>query len=90
MKKYGWLLLGIWMPAAAQAADAINGRKLHDGNCMRCHDTSVYTKADRSVNTYAALRHRVDLCHGSLGLAWGDSELDDVAAYLDQAFYKFR
>jgi cytochrome c5 len=40
------------MPSACAAelpGDSADGKRLHDANCMGCHDTGVYTRKDRLV-----------------------------------------
>ena len=72
-----------------QAFDISNGKALHDENCFACHNESQYTRQDRIVTNYEKLRARVMQCELMLELAWFDEEVDDVTAYLNQAFYKF-
>jgi hypothetical protein len=48
----GVSLLILLMPSAYAAAlpgDSADGKRLHDANCMGCHDTSIYTRKDRLV-----------------------------------------
>jgi len=72
------------------AADIENGKKLQQKNCMSCHDDSMYTRDNRRVNSLSALRTQVQRCESTLGLTWFDEEVDDVTAYLNQSFYKFK
>lgn len=74
---------------ATMAADVNSGRQLVDENCYSCHDASLYTRPDRRVTDPAALRKQVQRCELSLELQWFDEQIDDVVAYLNQAFYKF-
>ena len=34
--------------AAALPGDSADGKRLHDANCMGCHDTGIYTRKDRT------------------------------------------
>jgi mono/diheme cytochrome c family protein len=76
-------------PAAPPAADIEHGKALHDKNCMGCHDTKAYTSADRKIETLDALNQRVHMCTRAAGVAWSDSDVADVIAYLNTNFYKF-
>ena len=71
------------------AADIENGKALHDANCKRCHQESIYTRENSLIHSYTELRERISQCELSAELTWFDEEIDDVTAYLNQAFYKF-
>jgi len=48
----GVSLLILLMPSAYAAAlpgDSAEGKRLHDANCMGCHNTSIYTRKDRLI-----------------------------------------
>jgi len=72
------------------AADIKNGKKLQQKNCMSCHDDSMYTRDERRVKDLSALRTQVQRCESTLGLTWFDEEVDDVTAYLNKSFYRFK
>ena len=71
-------------------ADAEHGQKLHDEQCMKCHDSGVYTREDRRVADRDALVKQVKRCELNLGLSWFDADINDVVQYLDQSYYKFK
>ncbi len=81
------LLAAASIPAAI-AAD--NGATLHQENCTSCHDDSVYTRKDRRVTSLDGLKKQVQRCELSQGLKWFDEDIDDVVAYLNSTYYKFR
>jgi len=72
-----------------QAVDIESGKTLHNENCLRCHNVSQYTRENRIVNSFDELRTRISQCELSAELAWFDEEIDDVTAYLNNAFYHF-
>lgn len=76
--------------AAVQAADIKAGQSLHDANCLKCHDSSVYTREDRKVTTLDGLRKQVKRCDLSLGLTWFDEQTEDVVQYLNSDYYKLK
>ena len=82
------LLFGVALPVTA--ADAVRGKQLHDANCVRCHDSGVYTRADRRIQSMDALHKQVARCELTLELKWFDEDRADVAAYLNDAFYRFQ
>lgn len=81
---------------AAYAADAGAGQELHEAHCISCHadmtdgkPTSLYTRENRLVDSLEGLDKQVRRCEQNLGLRWFDDDIDNVVAYLNQAFYKF-
>lgn len=72
-----------------QAFDIENGKALHDGNCVRCHDEAMYLREDRKTKDYQQLHERVVQCEIMTELIWFDEEIDDVTAYLNHAYYHF-
>ena len=48
----GVSLLILLIPSAYAAAlpgDSAEGKRLHDANCMGCHNTSIYARKDRLI-----------------------------------------
>jgi len=61
-------LLILLMPSAYAAVlpgDSAEGKRLHDANCMGCHDTSIYTRKDHLVRS-------LDAGRAALGIASRD------------------
>jgi mono/diheme cytochrome c family protein len=76
--------------AGAQAAgDAAKGEKLHD-SCLQCHGTEVYGPPKSKVKTLAALRKETARWGDHYNPAFKKAEIDDLVAYLNRDFYKFR
>ena len=73
-----------------QAADVSKGKKLVNGNCVSCHDDSVYTRKDRRVTSMEGLQKQVKRCELNLGLKWFDDDIGDVVTYLNDSYYKFK
>lgn len=84
------LIASLLITAPAAAADIQVGRALHDKHCMQCHDSAVYTREDRRVNSMAGLKKQVQRCELSLGLKWFDDDIENVALYLNQTYYHFK
>lgn len=81
------LMLG---SGALQAADAKRGEALYQANCMGCHDTSVHTRPNSIIPSLNALEKRVRFCETNARLKWSDEQIEDVIAWLNQTFYKFK
>ncbi|HSH29589.1 MAG TPA: cytochrome c [Thiohalobacter sp.] len=83
------LTLGLLTAAPAAAADAQAGKKLHDQHCVQCHDSGVYTREDRRINSLPGLTKQVRRCQLSQGLQWFDKDIQNVVQYLNQTYYHF-
>ena len=80
----------LFIPAAqADAADIAHGQALVQQHCMSCHDNRVYTRPNRRVTNLAGLKKQVKRCELALELKWFDEDINDVAGYLNESFYKF-
>lgn len=76
--------------AIVQATDLKAGQSLHDANCQKCHDSSVYTRSDRKITSLDGLRKQIKRCELSQGLTWFDDQTEDVVQYLNSSYYKFK
>ena len=74
---------------STQATEVENGKILHNGNCLRCHDVSKYTRKNRIIKNFQQLHERVKQCEIMAELMWFDEEIENVTAYLNLEFYKF-
>jgi hypothetical protein len=89
MRTLSLSLISLLFTLPAWAADMENGKQLHAENCVRCHDSSVYTRDPRRVNSLPELGKQVRFCKDNIGLTWFDDEVDDVIYYLNQKYYHF-
>lgn len=79
-------------------ADAQKGQKLvSESKCNACHvtivggdGTAIFTRPDRKVKTAAGLLSQVRTCNTMLGTNWFPEDEENVAAYLNQSYYKFK
>ena len=76
-------------PMVLQAADIENGEELHFDDCTGCHQEEVYTRENRVVNSLDRLGRQVRFCRDTVGAQWFDEDVEDVIAYLNQAYYRF-
>jgi cytochrome c5 len=66
------------------------GKELNTDNCTKCHDTSVYTKTDRKVQTLEVLTKRVQACNSKTGAGLEEEELKALTLFLNTEYYKFK
>ena len=87
-----FLLLPILMIAGNAYADvdAVRGKLLHEQSCAKCHDTSVYSRPDKRINSLAALQGQVNRCTRPAGAEWDKQDIADVIEYLNRSFYHFK
>ena len=91
----GWVrpyLLAAWLVAltsAVKAADAARGRQLFETHCIACHSTELYKRPQPKVKDWPQLAQEVRHWQAQTGQRWAQSEVDDVAAYLNERFYHF-
>jgi hypothetical protein len=86
------LLLILLMPSAHAAelpGDSTEGKRLHDANCMGCHDTAVYTRKDRHVESLDALQEQLTNCSHMAKKEFSAIETQNILKYLNDQFYQF-
>ena len=91
MNKRGFLSLAFLAACSngAFAADLDHAKTLIDANCIKCHGTEVYTRADRKVTSLPGLERQVRRCDAMLSLRLFDEDIADISAYLNHHYYKF-
>lgn len=77
-------------------ADLKAGKTLLEKNCVSCHASSyggdgsgIYTREYAKVKTSKGLVAQVRACNTNLDLKWFEEDELNVAAYLNQTYYKF-
>lgn len=76
-------------PLSGQAQDIERGRMLHENHCRMCHDSIAYKRTGHIAKNYAEVRAQVTRWQTNTGLHWSQEDIDNVAAYLVQRYYKF-
>ena len=86
-------LLILLMPSAYAAelpGDSADGKRLHDANCMGCHDTSIYTRQDHLIRSLDALKEQLGDCSHMAKKEFSAIEAQNIIKYLNDQFYQFR
>ena len=86
-------LLIVLMPstyAAELPGDSADGKRLHDANCMGCHDTGIYTRKDHLVRSLDALKKQLSGCSHIANKEFSVIETQNIIKYLTDEFYQFR
>ncbi len=94
------LTMGLVAGAASAYADQLDpqaGKVLLEKSCMSCHaakfngnPTEIYTRSNRKVKSYQQLLSQVRACSVNSNTGWFPSDEANVAAYLNQQYYKFK
>jgi ketosteroid isomerase-like protein len=74
--------------APAIAADVQRGRLLYETHCIACHTTQAHWRDKHIVRSWADLLYQVTRMQNNAGQEWSMTEIIDVAAYLNELFYK--
>ena len=82
-----FLLILTALASQTLAADPDKGKVLVEQNCTGCHDSVVY---GRKIKSLAALQAQVDICVTAIKTDWSVAQKEDVVAYLNKEYYKFK
>jgi len=87
---------GAQQPAPFAHADARAGKALAERDCVACHAqkykpaSAIYTRDDRRVTTATQLLAQVQRCNTELGAGYFPEDEENVAAFLNDTYYKFK
>lgn len=84
------LMLALLLAGSASAADIAKGKALHDSVCKTCHQSDYYTRKNSIIHSSAELTKQVTRCQEGAGEHWSAAQIEDVAAYLNATYYKFK
>jgi hypothetical protein len=82
--------LSVTANAALLPGDSAKGKALHEKQCTACHDSSVYTRGNRRVQSVEGLIGQVNMCERQIGIRLNRDQVNDLVKYLDEAYYKFK
>ena len=78
--------------------DVSAGKKSYDQhNCSSCHikmfggdGSKIFTRPSHKIKSAASLATQINTCSVNLGLMLFEDEEENLAAYLNQNYYKFK
>jgi hypothetical protein len=73
----------------AHAADPARGRALYEARCGGCHNESVHNDNSRKARNFEEARRRVADFGERLDAKWSAAQVDDVAVFLNERYYRF-
>jgi mono/diheme cytochrome c family protein len=89
---YASLLIAL-MPSAYAASlpgDSAEGKRLLEANCTACHQTDIFTRKDRKIQSLDALKEQLVDCSHAAKKQFSASEMEDLLKYLNDQFYHFQ
>lgn len=90
----GAMTLAVCMAVAAvahaQPAPAPSrGQLLYGTHCIACHTTQIHWRDGKRARDWNSLREQVRRWQQIGRLGWDESDIDEVARYLNQAIYRY-
>ena len=85
-------LLIVLMPSAYAASlpgDSTDGKRLYDANCMGYHDTGVFARKDRVVQSVDDLKEQLASCTHMAKKEFSESETEDPPKVLERSVLSF-
>lgn len=94
-----WCLLAMLLVAApvvvpgAATAQGLpqpgsRGQMLYGNHCIACHTTQMHWRDKRLVTDWPSLKVQVRRWQGTAQLNWSEEDIDDVARFLNDAYYQ--
>ena len=90
-----WILLACAFAAVASTAWAqgatqpSRGELLYSTHCIACHTQQIHWREQKLVTDWASLDGQVRRWARNTGLTWSDSDVVEVARYLNALHYRF-
>lgn len=82
-------VLAAGMTAALAAGDPVRGEQLHQ-DCLGCHGTELYVPPKAKVKTLSALKKETERWNDRMNPKFTVQEIEDLVAWLNREFYKFK
>lgn len=82
------VLLGAMLLAPAAQAQS-RGELLYSTHCIACHTTQMHWRDKKMATNWASLTFQVRRWQEASGLGWSESDIQDVARYLNESIYRY-
>lgn len=81
------LLAALALAPAVQAQS--RGELLYSTHCISCHTTEMHWRDKKVATDWSSLNVQVRRWQDASGLGWSDSDIRDVARYLNESIYRY-
>ena len=84
--------LALPLVAAAQGLPqpGSRGQLLYGNHCIACHTTQMHWREKKLVTDWPSLKVQVRRWQGSAQLNWSEEDIDDVARFLNDTYYRLQ
>lgn len=76
--------------AQGQAAIESRGQMLYGNHCVACHTTQMHWRDQKLATDWPSLKAQVRRWQGAGQLNWSEDDIDDVARFLNDSFYRLQ
>ena len=66
------------------------GQMLYGNHCIACHTTQMHWRDRKLVTDWPSLKLQVRRWQAAAQLNWSDDDIDDVARFLNDTFYRLQ
>ena len=82
--------LALPLAAAAQGLPqpGSRGQLLYGNHCVACHTTQMHWRDKKLVTDWPSLKVQVRRWQGTAQLNWSEEDIDDVARFLNDTYYR--
>jgi hypothetical protein len=81
--------IGYSLPTIAETDETIDARSFVHEKCSGCHDSNIYTRENRRVDSLSRLNSQVRMCDAQLGTGLFDEDITAIVNYLNDSYYRF-
>jgi mono/diheme cytochrome c family protein len=82
------LALAAALPLPAHAQSQSRGELLYTTHCGACHSAQMHWRDKKQVLDWASLRAQVRFWQGQAMLGWTEDDIQQVARYLNDTYYR--
>ena len=84
------LFLSCTLLATTASAKDFHAESFVQDKCTGCHDSSIYTRSKRRVDSLPRLESQVRFCDANLGIKMFDDDVTAVVNHLNDKYYHFK
>ena len=88
------VVIVVTLPLAAAAQGlpqpGSRGQLLYGNHCIACHTTQMHWRDKKLVTDWPSLKVQVRRWQGTAQLNWSEEDIDDVARFLNDTYYRLQ
>jgi mono/diheme cytochrome c family protein len=79
----------VMVPCAQAQSAPSRGELLYSTHCITCHSAQIHWRDKKAATDWTSLQLQVRRWQGAADLGWTDSDILDVARYLNDSIYRY-